>query len=163
MWNCIFNGYDVLLGNPSALVALNCSDPSRPTLSVTTNVDYTAIPNGLTLQIDNLGVYVEFDQVGQPMFSCQINTPMSPSTVGPIVPGTSKTVAQTTRSVSSCDLGGSTPGSLTAACAFCGGTARVFLGVSVKNTASTSSQGAGTEWPLGAQPKGTTFPVTCTK
>lgn len=162
-WGCRFGGYSDLLQNPSATVSLDCKNPSNPTLSITTSIDYTATSSGPPLLVDNLGIYVELEQTGQTGFSCQVNTPMSPAEVGPIAPGASTKATQTTGPVSSCDAGGNPPKSLAPACALCGGTAHVSLGISVKNADSPTNQVQGTFLVLGAQPNGTSFPITCTR
>jgi len=163
MWNCTFAGYSALLQNPSATVALNCKDPTNPTLTVTTSIDYTAASGGASLLIENLGVYVTFEQTGQGGFSCQVNAPMSPGTVGPIAPGTSAQTTQTTGPVSSCDAGGNPPNSLASACAFCGGTAHVSPKLSVKDADRPTTQVPGAFLALGADPNGMSFPITCTR
>jgi hypothetical protein len=163
MWGCRFGGYSDLLQNPSATVSLNCKDPSNPTLSITTSIDYTATSSGPSLLVDNLGIYVELEQTGQTGFSCQINTPMSPAQVGPIAPGASSPSTQAIGPVSSCDAGGNPPKGLAPACALCGGTAHVSVGISVKNADSPTNQIQGTFLVLGAQPNGTSFPINCTR
>jgi hypothetical protein len=138
-------------------VVIQCN--GTPSIVVKASIDYQAQAGGPALSIDNLGVYFELDKAGQSPFLCQTTTPMTPTPAGPVAPGASLPVTYTSAPITGCDRGpGNPPTPLTNVCMYCGGTALVDLGLMVHGGGYS---GAGTDWPLGAQPKGTPFPITC--
>jgi hypothetical protein len=155
-WTCSFNDYAQLIRADQVNVVLDCSKGlPNPTFHVTANVTLHAPEGGPALTIQSSYASIDLAKPGLNGEFCSLSDAVgTPASVGPIAPGSSSTMVTEQRS-GVCNMG---VGAMDV-CSYCGGTARVNLGVDVFGADIPGS--SGNEWPLGGDPQGTPFPIQC--